>query len=72
MGLLGTSKDETTEHLNGYTDQPRFEYALVTRAAPKGMNEETLNEYGAAGWELVGFNISDKHATQNYIFKRPI
>jgi hypothetical protein len=70
MGFFGTSKDQTAAHLASYAGQPRWEYALVA----KGMgtiDEEALTAYGAAGWELVAYNISEKHNVPNWIFKRP-
>ncbi len=45
-------------------ESPCFEYRLVRRRGKRSAEERRWNEFGAAGWELVG--VTGRHAA----FKR--
>ena len=46
----------------------KWEYCVVL---VKGALDDTLNEMGAQGWELVGFAPTQNTVTAPLVFKRP-
>lgn len=44
----------------------QWEYKIET-----DINERRMNQLGAQGWELVGFQEITRQSRTNYIFKRP-
>lgn len=54
----------------------KWEYRTLTHYGRSRGFEEMLNDYGAAGWELVHLNAFKKGRnapnTYNLVFKRPI
>lgn len=52
------------------TQEPRkFQYAIVEVTTDVGAMQRMLNEYGAAGWELVTVGLGDM-ASPRLIFKK--
>lgn len=53
---------------------PRWDYKVVYVPGVRSMSEQTLNELGAQGWELVTFQALNNEGgtigAGNYFFKR--
>lgn len=54
---------------SGTSEIKKFEYQIVEVTADTATMQRTLNEYGAAGWELISVGLGDMTAPR-MIFKR--